>query len=152
MAEAPRRPPGGRNVHVRARVSACNLQTRGLLRGKKPLLLLVAALVAAFFALDLGRFLSLAAVKQRQAGLAALHAARPAAALAIFFAACVVVAALSLPGAAVMMLAAGAILGLAAGTVLCPSPPASARPSPSSRPATCCAKACSAASARAWPT
>lgn len=86
---------------------------------KKLLLVLIgAALVAAFFAFDLGRFLSLAAIKQHQAALAALHAERPLAVPAIFFAAYVAVTALSLPGAAVMTLAAGAIFGLAVGTVL----------------------------------
>ncbi len=87
--------------------------------GKKLLLLLlVAALVAAFSALDLGRVLSLSAIKQRQGGLAALYAERPVAVLGLFFAAYVAVAALSLPGAVVMTLAAGAILGLAVGTAL----------------------------------
>jgi uncharacterized membrane protein YdjX (TVP38/TMEM64 family) len=87
-------------------------------RKKLLFLLIVAALVAAFFAFDLGRFLSLAAIKQHQAALAALHAERPAAVLGIFLSAYVAVTALSLPGAAVMTLAAGAIFGLAVGTVL----------------------------------
>jgi uncharacterized membrane protein YdjX (TVP38/TMEM64 family) len=87
--------------------------------GKKLLLLLVlAALVAAFFAFGLGRFLSLATIKQHQAALAALYAERPAVVLGSFFAAYVAVTALSLPGAAVMTLTAGAILGLGVGTVL----------------------------------
>ncbi len=82
------------------------------------LLFALAAFVAAFFALDLGRFLSLAAVKQHQAVLAALYAHRPLAVLGTFFAAYVAVTALSLPGAAIMTLAAGAIFGLAAGTLV----------------------------------
>ena len=81
-------------------------------------LLVLVALVATFFALDLGRFLSLAAFKEQQARLAALYAARPIPVLSAFFAVYVVVAALSLPGAAVLTLAAGAIFGLAAGTVV----------------------------------
>jgi uncharacterized membrane protein YdjX (TVP38/TMEM64 family) len=82
------------------------------------LLLVLAALVAAFFALDLGRFLSLAAIKGQQARLAALHAHRPLVVLSVFFVAYVVVAGLSLPGAAVLTLAAGAIFGLAAGALV----------------------------------
>jgi pyruvate/2-oxoglutarate dehydrogenase complex dihydrolipoamide dehydrogenase (E3) component/uncharacterized membrane protein YdjX (TVP38/TMEM64 family) len=84
-------------------------------------LLLIAVLVAfgaAFFAFDLGRFLSLTYIKQSQAGFAALYAERPALVIGVFFAAYVAVTALSFPGAAVMTLAAGAIFGLVAGTVI----------------------------------
>ena len=82
------------------------------------LLVLLAAAVAAFVALDLGRFLSLAYIKGAQADVAALYAERPALIAGLFFAAYVAVTALSLPGAAVMTLLAGAIFGLVAGTVL----------------------------------
>jgi uncharacterized membrane protein YdjX (TVP38/TMEM64 family) len=85
---------------------------------KLGLILLLAALVAAFFFLDLERFLSLAAIKHHQAGLAALYAKRPFAVFGIFFAIYVAVAALSLPGAAILTLAAGAIFGLVAGTAV----------------------------------
>ena len=87
---------------------------------RKKLLLLgvVIALVIGYFAFDLGRFLSLDYIKQRQASFAALYAARPAGVLASFFAAYVAVTALSLPGAAIMTLAAGAIFGLFTGTLL----------------------------------
>jgi len=78
----------------------------------------VLALVAAFFAFDLGRFFSLAYIKQRQAGFAALYAAHPAAVIAAFFAVYVGVTALSLPGATIMTLAAGAIFGLVTGMVV----------------------------------
>ncbi|MFO1305714.1 MAG: FAD-dependent oxidoreductase [Burkholderiales bacterium] len=82
--------------------------------------LLVAAIlaIAAFFALDLGRFLSLDYVKSQRDQLEAWRNARPLAAAAIAFVAYVAVAALSLPGAAVMTIAMGAIFGLAWGTVL----------------------------------
>jgi pyruvate/2-oxoglutarate dehydrogenase complex dihydrolipoamide dehydrogenase (E3) component/uncharacterized membrane protein YdjX (TVP38/TMEM64 family) len=79
--------------------------------------LLVAAVVA-FFAFDLGRFLSLAYVKGVQAEFAALYAEHPLAVLGCYFAIYVAVAALSLPGAAVMTLLAGAIFGLVVGTVV----------------------------------
>ncbi|MFO1220466.1 MAG: FAD-dependent oxidoreductase [Burkholderiaceae bacterium] len=87
---------------------------------KKQLLVLVvlAALVAAFFAFDLGRYVSLDYIKARQADFAALYAARPALVIGVFFVVYVALTALSFPGAAVMTLAAGGIFGLAAGTVI----------------------------------
>jgi pyruvate/2-oxoglutarate dehydrogenase complex dihydrolipoamide dehydrogenase (E3) component/uncharacterized membrane protein YdjX (TVP38/TMEM64 family) len=87
---------------------------------KKKLLLVVAliALVVAFFALDLGRFLSLEYIKSRQAEFTALAAQRPLFVGGAFFAIYVAVTALSLPGAAIMTLAAGAIFGLATGTLI----------------------------------
>ena len=87
---------------------------------KKKLLIVavLVALVVAFFAFDLGHFLSLDYIKSQQAEFAALAAARPAFVGASFFAIYVAVTALSLPGAAIMTLAAGAIFGLVAGTVI----------------------------------
>jgi uncharacterized membrane protein YdjX (TVP38/TMEM64 family) len=82
------------------------------------LLVLLAALLAAFFAFDLGRFLSLAAIKNSQAELQSWRAAQPVLAGALFFAAYVAVTALSLPGALVMTLAAGALFGLGWGTLI----------------------------------
>ena len=84
-------------------------------------LLLIGALivlVGAFFYLDLGRFLSLDAIKQRQAGFEALYAERPLRVIGAFFAVYVAVAALSLPGAAILTLAGGAVFGLVVGTVI----------------------------------
>ncbi len=87
-----------------------------------PRKLLVAVLllmcVAAFFVFDLGRFFSLAYLKDSQQSFAALYAQRPVLVAASFFAAYVAVTALSLPGAAIMTLAAGAGFGLVYGTVL----------------------------------
>ena len=82
------------------------------------LLLVIAALVAAFFALDLGRFFSLDYIKAARADFAALYAARPALVIGVFFAIYVAVAALSLPGAAIMTLLAGALFGLWVGTLV----------------------------------
>jgi pyruvate/2-oxoglutarate dehydrogenase complex dihydrolipoamide dehydrogenase (E3) component/uncharacterized membrane protein YdjX (TVP38/TMEM64 family) len=82
------------------------------------LLLVIAALVAVFFALDLGRFFSLDYIKAARADFAALYAARPAWVIGVFFAIYVAVAALSLPGAAIMTLLAGAIFGLWVGTLV----------------------------------
>ena len=87
---------------------------------KKKLLIVAVliALIVAFFAFDLARYLSLDYIKSRQADLAALYAAQPLGVVGAFFALYVAVTALSLPGAAIMTLAAGAIFGLAAGTVI----------------------------------
>ena len=85
---------------------------------RRLLLAAVAVLVALFFAFDLGRFLSLEALKERQAALDALYAARPLATIGSFFLVYVAVTALSLPGAAILTLAAGALFGLATGTLV----------------------------------
>ena len=87
---------------------------------RKKLLLIVAlvALVVAFFALDTGRFLSLDALRARQAGLAESYAQRPFEVLAAYFALYVAVTALSLPGATILTLAGGAVFGLLVGTIL----------------------------------
>ncbi len=71
----------------------------------------VAALGVAFFAFDLGRFLTLDYVKASQARFAGLYAEHAVAVLAGYFALYVTVTALSLPGATVMTLAGGALFG-----------------------------------------
>ena len=76
------------------------------------------ACLGAFFALDLGQYLSLAFLKDSQASFAALYAAKPVVVTLGFFALYVAVTALSLPGAVIMTLAAGAGLGLVWGTVV----------------------------------
>ncbi|MBL8342425.1 MAG: FAD-dependent oxidoreductase [Rubrivivax sp.] len=85
---------------------------------KLGLMALIVALVVAFFAFDLGRFLSLAYIKGAQADFAALYAAKPLLVAGLFFLAYVAVTALSLPGAAIMTLLAGAVFGLLVGTVV----------------------------------
>jgi pyruvate/2-oxoglutarate dehydrogenase complex dihydrolipoamide dehydrogenase (E3) component/uncharacterized membrane protein YdjX (TVP38/TMEM64 family) len=87
-------------------------------RRKLLLLIVIVALVAAYFVFDLGQYLSLAYVKQRQADLASLYAQNPLAVTGGFFLVYVAVTALSLPGATIMTLAAGAIFGIVVGTVL----------------------------------
>ena len=79
---------------------------------------LLMACIAAFFALDLGRFLSLAFIKDSQSSFQALFEQNPVGVVLVFFAAYVAVTALSLPGAAIMTLAAGASFGLVLGTVV----------------------------------
>ncbi|MFK7890727.1 MAG: FAD-dependent oxidoreductase [Granulosicoccus sp.] len=85
---------------------------------RKFLVVLLAALVAAFFYFDVGRFFSLDYLKNEQAALAALYQSRPVMVLAVFFFGYIAVTALSLPGAAILTLAAGAQFGLLTGTIL----------------------------------
>jgi pyruvate/2-oxoglutarate dehydrogenase complex dihydrolipoamide dehydrogenase (E3) component/uncharacterized membrane protein YdjX (TVP38/TMEM64 family) len=86
---------------------------------KKLLLIgLLLALIAQFFAFDLGRFLSLGYIQSRQLEFTVLYAERPFAVIAAYFVIYVLVTALSLPGAAIMTLAGGAIFGLWIGTVV----------------------------------
>jgi len=87
-------------------------------RNRLLLLLALIALVAAFFALGLDRYFTLAEVKARQAQFVALFDDHPAGVVAVFFAVYVTVTGLSLPGAALMTLLAGAIFGLLWGTVI----------------------------------
>ena len=87
-------------------------------RRKLIVVLAVAALVALFFALDLGRYLDLEFLKAQRARVHDLFLARPFLVGAAFFAIYVAVTGLSLPGAAVLTLVAGAIFGLAWGTVI----------------------------------
>ncbi|QIQ85414.1 FAD-dependent oxidoreductase [Erythrobacter sp.] len=79
---------------------------------------LIAALVAAYFAFDLGEYLSLEGIKGLAGRVDAIYAENPALVIGGFFLAYVAVTAASLPGAAIMTLAAGALFGLALGTVI----------------------------------
>ena len=73
--------------------------------------------VALFFLLDLGRFLSLEALKANRQALLDYRIAHPVATVAAFMAVYIIQTALSLPGATVLSLAAGAIFGSILGTV-----------------------------------
>ena len=87
---------------------------------KKKLLivLLLVALIAAYVVFDIGRFLSLAYLKQSQASFAIVFAEKPVQVTAIFFVIYVVSTALSLPGATILTLGAGALFGSLLGTVI----------------------------------
>lgn len=85
---------------------------------KKTVLLLSAVLaVALFFYLDLGRFLTLAALKENQQSLSKYYEAHKLITVAGFMAIYILQTALSLPGAAILSLAAGAIFGSLLGTL-----------------------------------
>ncbi len=87
-------------------------------KSKLLVLVLIAALVAVFFAFDLGQYLSLAYVKSQQAALETYRSEHPLTLALVFFLIYVAVTGLSLPGAAAMTLVVGAIFGLLWGTVL----------------------------------
>ena len=77
----------------------------------------VIVLLAAFFFFDLGRFFSLDALKTNRAALEAWRAAHPVGAIAAYVIVYVAMAALSLPGAAILTLAGGALFGVVVGTI-----------------------------------
>lgn len=87
-------------------------------RKKIGLLLLLAALAVAYFAFDLGRFLSLNYLKSSQAAFEDLYARQPMLIVAAYLAIYVLVTALSFPGAVILTLAGGAIFGVWWGTLI----------------------------------
>src|SRR4051812_20672349 len=78
----------------------------------------MAGLLIAFFAFDLGHYFTLDYFKSQQAAIIAYQSAHPLQTAALFFAAYVVVTALSFPGATLMTLVAGAIFGFWWGTLI----------------------------------
>ena len=87
------------------------------LQPQKIVLLVLAAAIALFFVFDLGRFLTLAALKANHQALVEFHRDHRLLTVGGFMVVYVVQTALSLPGAAILSLAAGALFGAAAGTV-----------------------------------
>ena len=82
------------------------------------LLVLLVLLIILFLAFDLGRFLSLETLKSGRNGLQQAYQARPLQTMGLYAGIYIVIAALSLPGAAVMTLAGGAIFGIWVGIPL----------------------------------
>lgn len=82
------------------------------------ILAVVAVVIGAFFAFDLGQWLTLDALKQQQAGLEQRVADNPIGFALVFGLVYVAVAALSLPGAAILTLGGGALFGLGWGLLL----------------------------------
>lgn len=79
---------------------------------------LVVGVIVAFRTFELDRILTLSFLKESRDSLAALHARQPFVVIACYFLVYTLVAALALPGAAVVTLAGGALLGLTVGTVV----------------------------------
>ena len=86
--------------------------------GKALIAVAIALAIGAFFYFDLGRFLSLAALKENRDSLLAFTDANFTAAVGIFIVAYVVVAGLALPGAVILTLAGGFLFGAGWATVL----------------------------------
>ncbi|WP_319587030.1 TVP38/TMEM64 family protein [uncultured Desulfobulbus sp.] len=86
-------------------------------RNKIILLVLGLLVVSLFFALDLGRFLTLASLKANRQALLDFYSAHQLLTVAGFMTLYIVQTALSLPGAAILSLAAGAVFGSIMGTV-----------------------------------
>ncbi|CAN5748413.1 bifunctional TVP38/TMEM64 family protein/FAD-dependent oxidoreductase [soil metagenome] len=78
----------------------------------------VALAIGSYFLFDLGRFLSLDFVRERQAALEGFTGERPILAVGIYAAVYIAAAALSLPGAAILTLVGGALFGLLWGTII----------------------------------
>ncbi len=77
----------------------------------------IVAMIAAFWAFDLGQYLTISYIKQSQEKFQLLYSEHRAAVIAAYMAIYILVTSLSLPGAAVMTLGGGALFGLLAGTV-----------------------------------
>ncbi len=82
------------------------------------LLIIFMALVATFFSLNLGQYLSLDYFSQQKTAIFDFHAQHPALTAGLYFGIYVLVTALSLPAAAVITLVGGAIFGLIEGAIL----------------------------------
>ena len=85
--------------------------------GKIGIVLVIAVAVGAFFYFDLGRFLSLTALKENRDSLLAFTDTNFTAAVAIFIGVYALVAGLSLPGAVILTLAGGFLFGAGLATV-----------------------------------
>ena len=87
-------------------------------KGKLLVLAVVASLIGAFIALDLRTYVTLEFFKSQQAELQAFYAAQPIKTILIYFVGYVIMAALSLPGAAITTLVGGALFGLVVGVIV----------------------------------
>jgi pyruvate/2-oxoglutarate dehydrogenase complex dihydrolipoamide dehydrogenase (E3) component/uncharacterized membrane protein YdjX (TVP38/TMEM64 family) len=87
-------------------------------KGKLAVLVVIAALIAAFFLLDLRQYLSIEFFQARRADIESYVQANPVQAIGAYFLIYVAVTGLSLPGAAILTLVGGAIFGLVEGVVI----------------------------------
>lgn len=84
---------------------------------KIAVLAVIIILLALFFSLDLGGYLTLENLKANQQTLVRFYKTHSLLSIAVFITIYIVQSALSLPGAAILSLAAGAIFGLLMGTI-----------------------------------
>ncbi len=79
---------------------------------------IIVLIVAAYFKYDLGQYFNFDYLKSQQQAFQHYYSLHQLQTIVFFFLAYVIMAAVSLPGAAIMTLAAGAIFGLVTGTIL----------------------------------
>src|SRR5688500_13904694 len=108
------------DISLLARVARTHVTAGGSIVHKARLLiaLVLVAAIGAFFIFDLQQYVSLEFFKQKRAQIDAYYANNPWQAAAIFLGVYIAMAALSIPGAAVLTLIGGAIFGVVVGTVL----------------------------------
>ncbi|MEP3050872.1 MAG: FAD-dependent oxidoreductase [Erythrobacter sp.] len=82
------------------------------------ILVVLAALAAAYFYFDLGQYLSFEGIKEQVANAQQIYRENPVLVIAVFFAIYVIATAASFPGAAFLTLAAGALFGFVTGTIV----------------------------------
>ena len=87
-------------------------------KSKLILVVVVIALIAAFFAFDLGQYLTLEYLKGKQAAITAYYQTNPVQTIAVFMTFYIAAIALSFPGATLLTLVAGAVFGLVNGTII----------------------------------
>jgi dihydrolipoamide dehydrogenase len=99
-------------------MDAAIAQERSHSRARLLVVIVLVSAIVAFFALDLGRYVSIEFFRAQQAAIESYVANRPLASSIAFFLIYVAVTGLSLPGAAIMTLVAGAVFGLLWGLIL----------------------------------
>jgi pyruvate/2-oxoglutarate dehydrogenase complex dihydrolipoamide dehydrogenase (E3) component/uncharacterized membrane protein YdjX (TVP38/TMEM64 family) len=109
---------GARNSDVVRRLEYQLKKLAPITVKKLAILLVIALAIAMFFILGGPRYLTFDALRQAQSDLAQFKAESPWLLAGGYFILYVLVAALSLPGAAIVTLAGGAIFGLVEGTIL----------------------------------
>ncbi len=87
-------------------------------KGKSLLLIVIILAAGSFYLFDLGQYFTLDFFKSKQAKIDLYYKENPAQTILFYFIIYVAVAALSLPGAALMTLVGGAIFGVVTGTVI----------------------------------
>lgn len=85
---------------------------------KLAIIVLVAVLIGAFFAFDLGEYLTLEYMQSQRQQFIEYYNNNTVLTIAVYFCVYVAVTALSLPGAAIMTLVGGAVFGLLVGVVV----------------------------------